>query len=173
MSSPAYSYLEAGTAITWAPSGGDLVLTLTSKASGVAREGAKSATLVDGTKGMPEVLDIAFETKVGSAASNGTSIDLFLGESSSATAGTDNPGGLTGADADVATPAEKVLLLSLVGVLLLSNALGTGVQRGRFKFYPTTPYIIPVVLNSSGQTLSGTAGDHKFIVTPYYRKIPY
>lgn len=173
MASPAYSYLEAGTPITWTSSGGDKVLTLTSKTAGVAREGAKSATLVDGTKGMPEVLEVRMETKVGSAAANGTSLDLYFGESDSATAGTANPGGLTGADADVASPTEKDTQLRLAGVFPMSNALGTGLQVFRTLYYPTCPYIIPFVYNGTGQTLGSTGTDHKVIVTPYYRKITY
>jgi len=173
MSSPAYSFLEAGTPLTWTSSGGDKVLTLTSMTANVAREGDKSASLVDGTKGMPELVEIRMETKVGSAAANGTYLDLYIGESDSATAGTANPGGLTGADAAVATPAEKTLQLRLVGIMPMSNVLGTGLQVFRTIYYPVCAYLIPVVVNSTGQTLSGTGTDHKVIITPYYRKIPY
>jgi hypothetical protein len=29
---------------------------------------------------------------------------------------------------------------------------------------------VPVVVNKSGQSLGSTAGDHKIVVTPYYRR---
>lgn len=170
MALPDYSFLEKGSPITWAPSGGDKVLTLTSKADGVGREGDKSATLIDGTKGMPELLEIRLETAVGAAATDGKEVELWIGESDHATAGTDNPGNLTGADADLSNPDELKRQLYHGVSLSLSNARGTNVQKQRGLYYPTCPYIIPVVVNKSGQTLSGTAGNHKVVVTPYYRK---
>lgn len=171
MALPDYSDLEAGTAITWSPSGGDKLLSLTSLANDAAREGAKSATLVDGTKGMPEVLDVRIESAVTSAATSGKEIELFFGESPSSTAGTDNPANLTGADASLSNPDELKGQATFVGALVLSNARGTNVQKQRFSYYPTLPYIIPLVVNKSGVALSSTSGNHKVVVTPYYRRI--
>lgn len=171
MALPDYNGLVAGTALTWASSGGDKVLTLTSLANNAAREGDKSPTLVDGTMGMPELLEMRLESAVGSAATNGLEIELHVGESDSATAGNDNPGNLTGADAGLSNPDELKSQLNVVGALILSNARGTNVQKQRFRYRPLCPYIIPVVVNKSGQTLSGTAGNHKLVVTPYYRKV--
>lgn len=171
MALPDYSYLVAGTALTWKASGGDKVLTLTSLASGSAKQGDKSATLLDGTLGKPEVLDIVFETKAASAVTNGLQTEIYIGESSSATAGTDNPGGLTGADGSLSNPSEIKLQLSYVGGFNYSNALGTGAQRQRFQYYPLAICIIPVIVNLSGQAFSSTAGDHILTITPYYRKL--
>lgn len=168
-----YSDLEAGTPITWTSSGGTYAISLASLTNGSMREGGKSASLIDGSKGMPEVLGVVFEGKVGSAATNGTSIDVCLGTSPSSTAGTSNPAGLTGADASVSNPTEKVGQLIYVGALLLSNALGTGLQRSpEMRVSVLQPYIIPVILNSSGQTLGSTGTDHVITVTPYYRRTP-
>ncbi len=171
MALPDYSYLVAGTALTWQASGGDKVLTMTSLASGSARAGDKSATLLDGTLGKPELLDIVLETKAGSAVTNGLQTEIYIGESSSATAGTDNPGGLSGSDAAYANPSEKKLQLNYVGGFNYSNALGTGAQRQRFTYAPLAICIIPVIVNNSGQSFSGTAGDHILTITPYYRKL--
>lgn len=171
MATTTYSYLEAGTTITWVNSGGDKVLTLTSLADGSAREGDKSATLVDGTKGMPELLEFRLETAVGSAATNGLVVELWIGESDSATAGTNNPGNLTGADAGLSNPDELKYQLNIAGALALSNARTTSVQKQRFTYFPTCPYIVPLIVNKSGQALSGTAGNHKLVMTPYYRKL--
>lgn len=171
MALPDYSGLNIGTAITWVNSGGDKVLTLTSLGNDAAREGDKSATLVDGTKGMPELLEIRFESAVGSSATNGKEIEVWIGESTSATAGTDNPGNLTGADAALSNPDELKLQCYFAGSLVLSNARTTSVQKQRMIYRPTCPYIIPLIVNKSGQTLSGTAGNHKLVITPFYRQI--
>lgn len=170
MALPDYVGLVAGTPVEWSTTGGKTI-TLTSLTNNSGREGGKSATWVDGTLGMPEVIEIRFESAVGSAATNGLEIELYIGESDNATAGTDNPGNLTGADAALSNPDELKAQLYYVGGLILSNARGTNVQKQRMLYYPTAPYSIPLVVNKSGQTLSGTAGNHKIVMTPYYRKI--
>jgi hypothetical protein len=103
--------------------------------------------------------------------SQGLQLELYAGESDSGTAGTGNPGNLTGADAGLSNPDELKLQCNLVGGLNLSNARGTNVQRQRFVYFPTARYWIPLVVNKSGQTLSGTTGNHSIVVTPYYREI--
>ena len=168
----AYSDLVAGTAITWTSSGGDKALTLTSLANDAAREGDKSATWVDGTKGLPELIEVRFESQVGSAATNGKEIELYVGESDSATAGTANPGNLTGADAALSNPDELKNQLMFVGSLVLSNARGTNVQKQRLRFKPVCAYSVPVVVNKSGQTLGSTGTNHVVVMTPYYRRNP-
>ena len=170
MALPDYSDLVAGTAIEWSTTGGKAI-TLTSLANDAGREGAKSATLVDGTLGMPELLEGRIESAVGAAATTGKELEVWIGESDNATAGNDNPGALTGADAAVTTPDEKKLQCNFAGSLAFSNALGTAVQKQRFTYFPTAPYIIPLVVNKTGQSLSGTAGNHKIVITPYYRRI--
>lgn len=170
--SAAYSDLVAGTAQTWTSSGADHVLTLTSIADQAVREGDKSSTWIDGTKGLPEYLEIRFESQVGSAATNGKEIALYIGESDSATAGTANPGNLTGADATVTSGTELINQLNFVGSLVLSNARGTNVQKQRFRYKPICAYTIPVVYNNSGQTLGSTGTNHVVAITPYYRRNP-
>jgi hypothetical protein len=168
----AYSDLVAGTAVSWKASAGDHVLTLTSLVDQAVREGDKSATLVDGTKGLPELLEFRLESAVGAAATAGKEVSLYVGESDSATAGTDNPGNLTGADAGVTSGTELLPQLNFVGSLVLSNARGTNVQKQRLLYAPTCAYLIPVLFNNSGQTLSATAGNHQLVMTPYYRRAP-
>lgn len=168
-----YSDLSAGTEITWKSSGGTYTLTLTSLTNGSCREGGKSGTLVDGSKGMPELLVCRLESAVGSAATTGRTLDLYFGGSDSSTAGTNNPGNLTGADAGLSTPTELVPQLDYCGSLAFSNTRGTNVQKVNLYFWrPSLPYIIPVLLNNTGQTLSSTAGNHTLSVTPYYRRTP-
>lgn len=167
-----YSRLLAGTSVTWKNTGGDKALTLTSLASAAAREGDKSASIVHGTYGLPEYLEFRLETSMAVAAANGTTIDLLIGESDSSTAGTNNPGNLTGADASWSNPSELCTQLRLAGSLILSNARGTNIQKVRLVLpRPLSGYIIPVIYNQGGQALGSTASDHQLVMTPYYREI--
>jgi hypothetical protein len=166
-----YSDLTPGTAITWMNTGGTFAINLKALANAGIREGVKSATLVDGAKGFPELLEIVAETKLQSGPTAGNQCNVYLGFSSSATAGTDNPGGLTGADAAVSN-ADQLPQLVLAGSIVLSNALGTGVQRQRMWVVPTAEYIVPVFQNSSGQTTSNVDSETKITVRPFYRRNP-
>jgi hypothetical protein len=165
-----YAPLILGTPYVWTSSGGDKVITGTSLANGSARQGDKSATLVDGTKGLPALLEFVVETKVQVAPTDGNTIDFYVGFSSSGTAGTDNPGGLGGADATLASPSSVVPQLVFVGSVVMSNAVGTGVQRQRFLVAPMDAYVIPALVNSSGQTMSATGTDTKITMTPLYQQ---
>jgi hypothetical protein len=165
-----YADLVAGTAVEWSTTGGKLI-TLTSLANGSGRQGAKSATLIDGTKGLPELLEVLFQSAVTSAAANGKAVELYLGESDDATAGNANPGGLSGADGAWTNASELRGQLNYLGAIILSNATGTGLQVARFNYWLTAAaYICPAVYNDAGVALSGTAGNHKIVVTPYYRR---
>lgn len=170
MALPDYADLIPGTSKTWKSSGGDYAITLTSLANNGGREGVKG-DLNDGTMGYPTLLEVRFNSSVGSAATNGNQIELYFGESDSSTAGTNNPGNLTGADAALSNPDELKLQCYFVGGLNLSNARGTNIQKQRFIYFPTARYIIPLVVNKSGQTLGSTAADHEIVVTPFYSEI--
>lgn len=170
MALPDYTDLIPGTAKTWDSTPTTYAITLASLANNAGREGAKG-DFQDGTYGNPELLEVLFVAAVGSAATLGLQVELYAGESESATAGTDNPGNLTGADAGLSNPDELKLQCNLVGALNLSNARGTNPQKQRFVYFPTQRYWIPLVVNKSGQTLSATAGNFSIVVTPFYREI--
>jgi hypothetical protein len=167
-----YPTVVAGTAKTWQSSGGTYAITLTSLASSstAGREGAKG-DFYDATYGLPEFVVWTFETKMTSAPTDGNAVELWVGESTSATAGTGNPGGLTGADAAVTNADQRRRQCTIVGSLSLSNNIGTGVQRAHFVQYPMHRYQVPLVFNNSGTNLSSTAGDHVITATPYYRVV--
>lgn len=163
MALPDYLLTEVGTAITWAPSGGTYGLTLTSVTNGNGRQGAK------GDLGQYHAQEYAveFTSSVGSAATAGNTIDLYWAGSPHATAGTENPGGTSGTDATFnTTPSEYTAQLQFIGSLVLSNNAGTGVQKQMFSFVPKFRYGMPVVVNSSGQTLGSTAADHLVKIIP-------
>lgn len=166
-----YSDLTPGTALTWMNTGGDYAMNMKALANAGIREGGKSATLVDGTTGFPEILEVIAETKLQGAPTAGNRCLVYLGFSKNSTTGTENPGGLTGADAAVGN-ADQLNMLTFLGAIVLSNALGTGVQRSRFVIAPTAEYVIPVFQNGSGQTTSNVDGETKIVIRPWYRRTP-
>lgn len=169
-----YSDLTPGTPLVWTSSGGDYVITGTSLGDGTARQGGKNTvSIVDGTKGFPEILTVLAETKVGSAPTDGKEISIYLGWSPSTTVVTTNPGGLSGSDGSLSTPASVVPQLTFAGSIICSNAVGTGIQRqDEFVVRPKDIALIPVIFNNSGQTMSSTGTDTKITVTPWYRRTP-
>lgn len=103
----------------------------------------------------------------GSAATAGNEVEVYWGASSSATAGTDNPGGLSGTDATFnTTPDEYKQQLAYVGSLVSSNNAGTGVQRQVLRFVPPKRYGMPVIVNKTGQTASATEGNFQIVLEP-------
>ena len=169
---PSYPTVVAGTPKTWKASGGDYAITLTSLAtsSTAGREGVKG-DFYDATYGLPEFIVWTFETKMASAPTDATSVELYSGESTSATAGTGNPGGLTGVDAAVTNADQRKRQCTYIGSLSLSNNIGTGTQRQHFVQFPTHRYQVPLIHNNSGTNLGSTAGDHVITATPYYRVV--
>jgi hypothetical protein len=154
---------EVGSAITWKSSGGTYGLTCTSVTNNNGRQGAKG----DLGANRARIWDVLFTSSVGAAATAGSEIELWWAPSDSATAGTDNPGGVSGTDATFnTTPDEYKQQLVFVGSLVLSNNAGTGVQKQWLSFVPPCRYGSPVIVNKSGQTLGGTAGDHTLTFVP-------
>lgn len=167
----AYSDLTPGTAITWMNTGGTFAMNMKNMLNNVIREGAKSATLVDGTKGFPEKLEVTIETKLQIAAVDSVEGEVYLGFSSSSTAGTDNPGGLTGADAAVAD-SDQLAQLIYVGSLIGASSLSTGVQRQVFEAVPKKEYVIPVFRNTLGQSTTNVDSETIITIRPWYRRAP-
>ncbi len=156
----------AGTAKTWAPSGGDYAWTLTSLASGSARAGAKG-DFYDGTYGLPAYLDCFLSTAANvTVSADGNPFELYWAQSDSATAGTNNPAQLTGADAAASAVVRN--LLDFGGTIGFLTGLTTTAHKRNFKFQPWKRYLIPFGFNNCGQALSSTAGNHLLTVTPYY-----
>ena len=162
MSVNAYDKLTTGTALSWKSSGGDYAITLTSLSNTSARQGAKG----DLGQYWARRWAVLLATSLGSAGSNGNAVELYWAPSPHATAGTDNPGGASGTDASFGTPAEYKLQLVPIGSLPVSNNAGTGIQKRIFEFYPPNRYGMPVLVNSSGQALGSTAGDHEIRMVP-------
>lgn len=166
-----YSDLLPGTALVWKNTGGDYAMNMKALATAGIREGVKSASLIHATYGFPELLEIEVETKLQAAPTAGLECPVYLGFSRSTNAGTGNPGGLTGADAAVGN-ADQLPMLVFIGSIVLSNALGTAVQRQRFVAAPKAECVIPVFQNSSGQTTTNVDGETIISIRPWYRRAP-
>lgn len=184
------SSLEPGTPQTWNSGGGTVgptwlitcttlaVATGTTATTGI-RTGAKMTTGLLGQPAnspftltnnvMPELLTVDFKCQMVSSAAAGGEVDVYFAFSDSATPATDNPGGVGGVDA--AGPAyDQLPQLVLVGGLILSAAVGTGVQQvWGMPVVPLDQYFSPVVVNNGSVTLDATALHTNLVVTPWYR----
>lgn len=164
-----YSDLTPGTAVVWENTGGDHVLNAKNLSSGSARQGDKSLTLIDGTKGFPEVLEVIAEVTPTSAPTAGNTWPIYIGYSKNSTG--ENVGGLGDSDAAV-TNVDQLPQLSVVGSIVASNAIGTGVQRQRFWVVPKAEYAVPVLYNNSGVATANTDSTSKITIRPWYRRNP-
>lgn len=159
----------AGTTKNWLSSGGDYALTLHNKTNTTGQEGAKG-DFYDATYGIPAFVEWWLEWSATSSPTAGNLVELYVGESDSATAGTNNPGTLTGADAAVSSIADYKYQLSFIGALRL--AASTSVQKTSMGILiPKRRYMVPVVVNLSGQTSTNTAGNFALKGTPWYRRV--
>lgn len=160
-----------GTAQTWQSSGGTNVITCTSLAAGAARQGAKSGTFADGTLGNPIEYRVKLVMQFTAAPTDGKEVEVWLGQSSSGTAGTDNPGGLSGTDA--AYTITQRFQLQYAGSLVGSNAIGTGVQQQSEFVVPRLElFLAPVIFNNADQAFDATALHTILTITPVFWKIP-
>jgi hypothetical protein len=166
----AYSDLTPGTPITWQDSGGSFNMTLNGLATSGIRQGPKSASLIDATKGFPEVLRVKLLLQFNTSPTAGAQVGLFLGWSESATAGTDNSGGMSGTDAAL-SDANALNSLTAAGWLSAQNNNGTN-QQVVFDVKPLGTYVMPALDNESGVSLKASANVTVITITPMYRTAP-
>jgi len=153
-----------GVAITWA-SGGDYVISLGGLANAAARQGAKG----DFGATMANSYSVELAVDAATAPTVGGTYDLYFGGSHSSVAGTDNPGGMIGADSaytgvKTAEISESVPQLDFIGSLVTVDFANI-VQRAYFTYTPHLRYGAPVVVNNSGQT-SGLDAENKVRFVP-------
>lgn len=163
-----YPSFFSGTPKTWASTGGTYTITLNSKTTGVGQEGAKG-DLFSGF-GMPAFIEWWLEWAASASLTSGSLVELWVGESDSPVAGTNNPGTLTGVDAAVSNIADYKFQLSRVGALRLYNVT-TAQKTSVGILVPKRRFMIPVVINLSGVTSNSTASNFLIKATPWYRKI--
>lgn len=161
--------ITTGTAKIWNSAATDYALTLTSVANGAARQGAK------GDLGDPRarLWTARLELDFAAAPTAGNVVDLYWSSSPSGTAGTQNDGGASGADAAFKAGEEDewVKQLLYLGSLIATNDGSGVIQIMTFHFEPRDRYGMPVIHNKSGQALGGTAGNFKLTLTPFHGDI--
>ncbi len=161
--------LKQGTPKVWKASGGDHALTLTSLADDAAREGVKGD--LGATFG--RLVLVTLEVKMAVAPVAGNIVEVHLGWSTNDTAGSDNPAGLTGADAAYkAAEEDEWKVQATWGMNLILTADGSSVKQLQSQIVPALArYPCPLIVNKAGQALSSTAGDHILTMTPIIDEI--
>ena len=153
------------------PSGTDADIELSTLAiSGVARQSVK-LDLGSANLDIEYAMDAYIEFFTAPTA--GGTVDFYLGFSSSGTAGTNNPAGLSGADAvfqgygaDTASGTEALPQLLYVGSLVVANDAVLQVQR-LGTFVPKDRYCSLVVVNNTSVALANTDSiEIAVVITP-------
>jgi hypothetical protein len=168
---------KAGTLLVWAHDADyvpamDYELDLTSLADGAARQGVKGD--LGALRAAQYRMEVWVEMDV--APASGATVDIYWAASRSATAGTNNPAGTTGADAAYTGTAgdsldDSLKQLVFIGSVVLTSDDAPVVQRMVFTFVPPLRYGMPVVDNNSGQAFEGDAEEMAIKVIPIIDEI--
>jgi hypothetical protein len=158
--------LVLGTAAASTPVGTQTdLITLTSLASGAARQSAK----FDLTANRGDLIGVRVGLHFTSAPTAGQTVDFYLGLSHSATAGTGNSGGLSGSDAAYSGYSSN-LDNSLKHLIFLGShicTVQTTVQISEIGiFIPEQRYAMLVVDNNTSVSLGATAANNGIRFTP-------
>lgn len=166
----AATYLQSvGTALLIDSSGASAgTVTLTSLANGSYRQ----TTKVDFGTNWSSIWLVELEIELAATPTNGLYLDLWANPSSSSTAGTDNKGNCSGADAAYtgysSNPADATQHLVPVGTFrCTAQATGT-VQKGviRERWCPPARYCSFVLLNATGVAVHSSAANCLIRFTP-------
>ena len=155
---PSKIYSAPETAITFKSSGGIVTFTPTSVANGAGRI---SAQWDRGAGSKPTRYKWRVKTKAAAALVVGTELEIYFATSD----GTIVDGNQGTADAAVSA-ADKRRNLQPVGTIRADSTSNGEVQHGSGIVWIFDRYVSVVWWNALGQALSGTAGDHEFILTP-------
>lgn len=172
--------VKNGTSIVWADTtdfGGSPIartvqIDLTSVAAGGARQGVK----VDLGATRAARYGVTLRVEMDIAPASGKVVSLHWAPSPHATAGTANPGGVSGTDAAYTgtagdSLADSIHQLKEVGVLVATSDAAPVVQQESFVFFPTERYGSPVVFNETVQAFEGDAVEMSIIFTPLIDEI--
>lgn len=157
MALPDVFRVQNGTTKTIRNSGGDAAITLASLANAAGRQSVK----LDLGATRSAFYDVYLDVEIAASPTAGNTIDLYWGPSINATAGTDNPGNMSGTDAAYAgyssNLAATVPQLQLIGnavVTAQATATAQHIYVGRFS--PAARYGSLAYVNSSGAALHST-----------------
>lgn len=172
---------KVGTQKVWAdatdfdndPFADDYQLDLTSLASAAARQGAKGD--FGATRAGQYAVFLSVEIDV--APTSGLTVEVYFGPSPDVTAGDENPGGLTGADAAYTGTAgdsldDSVKQLDFIGSLVCTADADPVMQTQLVGVYsPKMRYGSPVIYNKSGQAHVGDATQSYLMFQPIVDEI--
>lgn len=158
---------QSGTAKTIKSSGGDVAITLTSVANNAARQAAK----LDLGATRAAAYSVAADFEFAATPTAGATVEIWWAPSSSATAGTDNPGGVGGTDSAYSgyssNLAASVIQLQLIGVFVTTAQATATVQKAFVGVLcPTMRYGTLVVYNKSGAAFHSSATNIQIVLTP-------
>lgn len=161
---------QTGTVKTWKSSGGDGALTLASLANGSYRQGAK-VDLAGAAGTFARQWAVFLDTEHAATPTAGATCDVWMAPSSSATAGTDNGGNVSGTDAAYSgyssDAANSVPQLQFVGSLFMAARATTTVQKGFVGiFEPVQRYVSPVILNNAGSAFHSSDSNCQLRLVP-------
>ena len=153
-----------GTPITVGTGSPTVALTFRNLATTTYRQSAKYDL---GAGPWPNEYKVRLQIVLGSAAAAGATVDVWIGYSASGTAGTDNAGGCSGADAAYSgcsggTAAQSVLQLDRIGSLIFDVNILACADIGSFT--PKNRYCYFVVRNGAAQSMTN-ANDTDNIMT--------
>jgi len=140
---------------------------LTSIASTEARQSDKIDLLEARAARFSVTLCVEFDV----APSSGNIVSLYFAPSISETAGTANPGGVSGADSAYTgtasdSLADSIKQLDLIGALVCTSDAATVVNLQPFTYFPPTRYGSVVVYNEADQAFEGDAVEMFVTFTP-------
>lgn len=139
---------------------------------------ARESDQLDFTANLDLEYVVGVSMEFATAPASGTTLDLYMGWSNSGTAATNNPGGLTGSDADYTGTAgdsldDSLKQLDYLGSMVLTADATTTVQidTAVATFTPRARYGILVVHNNSGVTTHSDAVEMAVRLTPLVTQI--
>jgi hypothetical protein len=176
MAMPDSILVKNGTAKTFKSSGGDSAITLASVANAAARQSVKldlgtETSVGSGVFVRAELYAVKAAFEIAATPTAGNTIDLYWAPSSSATAGIDNPGNVSGADAAYtgysANLTAAIKQLMLIGSFVCTTQATANVQKGFVGvFSPPSRWGSLVVVNNSGAALHSSDANMEVVMTP-------
>jgi hypothetical protein len=151
-------YLHAETPITFKSSGGTVTFTPTSVADAAGRISARHDL---GSGARARRYEWRARTKLGAAATIGRAVEVYLCTSDGTVAD-----GNQGTSDAAFSAADKRRNLKFLGVIEVDKNDSTEVFHASGVVEIDARYVSVVWWNDTGQSLSSTAGDHEFILTP-------
>ena len=167
MALPDYLHQQVGTLKTFKSSGGDAAITMTSVANAAGRQSAK----LDLGAARAATYYVRIDCEWAATPTAGNTLDLYWAPSSSATAGTDNPGGVGGTDSAYAGYSSNLTAslpqLQFIGSMVTTAQATATVQKGVVgPFQPAQRYGTLVVVNNGGSAIHSSATNIQFVLTP-------